>query len=220
MTAGRGLAVIVACTVGFGVGGGIIGLELGVTMPAYYRGVFLSGRDPGFRPVQVGVGLGTGQGAICGVVVGSALVIALALAGRRSQDPEFARPRSSPRWAWRLIGALMLLLALAASGAIGFVLGAVIGQVQHYQRIGEERASRVRPVLDDPAFQTIKIEISSLGEIYLYGSVPTEADRSRLLEQSRFLFGDRDARNAVNTVDIERKKTGPARRIAVIPIRT
>lgn len=205
MTIARGLAVIVACAVGFGAGGGIIGLALGVTMPGYYRGVFLSGRDPGFRPVQVGVGLGTWQGAICGVVVGSALVIALALAGHRSQDPEFARPRSSSRWTWRFVGALMLLVALAATGAIGFVLGAVIGQVQHYQRIGEERAARVRPVLEDPAFQTIKIEISSLGEVYLYGSVPTEADRTRLLERLRFLFGDRDARNAVSTVDIEHK---------------
>ncbi|MHB1556892.1 MAG: hypothetical protein ACYC61_05350 [Isosphaeraceae bacterium] len=205
MTIARGLAVIIACAVGFGAGGGIIGLALGVTMPGYYRGVFLSGRDPAFRSVQVGVGLGTGQGAICGVVVGSALVIARTLAGHRSQDPEFARPGSRPRWVWRLAGALMLLVALASSGAIGFVLGAVIGQVQLYQRIGEERAARVRPVLEDPAFQTIRIEISSLGEVYLFGSVPTEADRTRLLERLRFLVGDRDARDAVSSVDVERK---------------
>lgn len=205
MTIGRGLAVIVACAVGFGAVGGIIGLALGVTMPDYYRGVFLSGRDPGFRPVQVGVGLGTGQGAICGMVVGSALVIALALAGHRSQDPEFARPRSRPRWAWRLVGALMLLVALAASGAIGFVLGAVIGEVRHNQRIGEERAARVRPVLEDSAFQTIQIETGSRGEVYLYGSVPAEADRTRLLERLRFLLGDRDARDAVSFVDVERR---------------
>ncbi len=205
MSIGRGLPFVATCALVFGAAGAVIGLVLGNVAPGYYRAVFRNGLDPAFRPEHVGLGLGSTQGAVCGVVVGSVFVLASSRAsrGRGNPVPEAPRPRS--RWAWWLIAAALVATAVAASGAAGFMTGVILGTTDVYRHAGEERAAQVRPVLAEPAFQAIEISSGSQGQLELSGSVPTEADRARLLQRLRFLFGDRDARNAVSNVDVERK---------------
>jgi hypothetical protein len=78
----RAFSIVIASGAGFGTAGIGIGYILGVLAPSYYRGVFPNGNDPGFDPVQVGVGLGFSQGAICGVLVGMVVILAVAISGR------------------------------------------------------------------------------------------------------------------------------------------
>ncbi len=204
MSIGRGLAVVATCAIVFGAAGAAIGMVLGNVVPGYYRAVFRNGLDPAFRPEQVGGGLGSTQGAVCGVVVGSVLVLASSGASRglRKPVPDSPRPRSS--WARWLIAAALVATAVAASGAAGFMVGVRLGTTDVHWRAGEERAALVRPVLAEPAFHAIEISTNSQGQLELLGRVPTQADRTRLLERLRFLFGDRDARNMVGGVEVER----------------
>src|SRR4051812_18099111 len=78
MTVARGFLIIVLSGLAFAAGGGLTGYTLAVLLPAYYRGVFRGGREPGFDPVAVGLGLGVTQGAVCGVLVGAVVVLAVA----------------------------------------------------------------------------------------------------------------------------------------------
>lgn len=89
MTIARGFAIIIASAVGFGSGGAAIGYALARMAPSYYRGVFSNGESPGFDPVQVGLGLGVSQGTVAGLLVGSVVVLAVALSGLR-------RPKKEP----------------------------------------------------------------------------------------------------------------------------
>ena len=92
MSVARGLGIVVACALGFGAAGGLLGLGLGVAAPAYYRGVFRAGDDPGFIPWQIGLGVGTTEGAVCGVVVGCVVVLAAALSGSRQKAKQDGLP--------------------------------------------------------------------------------------------------------------------------------
>ncbi|HEX8202441.1 MAG TPA: hypothetical protein VF590_18330, partial [Isosphaeraceae bacterium] len=58
MTAARAFAIIIASGLGCSVAGPGLGYLLGRVAPAYYRGVFAGGPEPGFDLVQVGLGLG------------------------------------------------------------------------------------------------------------------------------------------------------------------
>ncbi len=78
MTVAKGFLIITLSGLGFAFGGGLIGYALGVLLPGYYRGVFISSREPWFDPVGVGIGLGLSQGLICGLVLGAVVVLAVA----------------------------------------------------------------------------------------------------------------------------------------------
>src|SRR5579875_3393148 len=116
----RSMAVILAVSLLFSVAGGLAGYALGVLTPAYFRGVFSGGDDPRFDPVQVGLGLGTTQGLLCGVAVGSVAVLAVALSGRRERakgdfdrpDAEFAPARHGPFRPGLVVGILGGIAAL------------------------------------------------------------------------------------------------------------
>ena len=88
MTVVRGFALIIASGVAFATCGGALGYTLAWIAPAYYRGVFQGGDAPEFDPVQVGIGLGISQGAIAGLVVGSVVVLAVAISGLRRPPKE------------------------------------------------------------------------------------------------------------------------------------
>lgn len=97
MTVVKGFLIILLSAAAFGLGGGLIGYILGVWTPSYYRGVFISGREPWFDPVAVGLGLGVSQGLMCGVVAGVAVVLAVAwYKARRGFDGE-PLPDQPPR---------------------------------------------------------------------------------------------------------------------------
>jgi hypothetical protein len=88
LTVPRSLSIIIASAVGFGAAGAGIGSALGVVAPSYYRGVFANGNEPGFDPIQVGLGLGLSQGSICGVLVGMVVVLAVSFSrGRPAETP-------------------------------------------------------------------------------------------------------------------------------------
>ena len=76
MSIRKAMATIVGCTLLFAGVGASLGYALGTLAPGYYRGVFRIGNDPGFDPVDVGLGLGVTQGTAVGVVVGL-IVVAL-----------------------------------------------------------------------------------------------------------------------------------------------
>ena len=59
----------------------IAGAVLGSLAPDYYRAVF---GNPGLNPIQVGTGLGVTQGFGIGIVVGAVVVLAAAIANRRT----------------------------------------------------------------------------------------------------------------------------------------
>lgn len=200
MSVRGGLAIVVISAVGLGVAGGLLGLALGVGMPGYYRGVFRAAGDPGFRPAEVGVGLGCTQGAAAGVIVGLVLVIATAIRERPAGE---TRPVSSGASRSRRLVVLMLLLGgMAGSGVVGFLAGAVVGQAQLYRLRGEESISRVQPVLRDRAFRAVQAEATSDGQLVLLGTVASQEDHARLLERLRFLFGDEEARHLAADVDV------------------
>lgn len=78
MTIGKGFSIILLSGFAFALGGGAIGYTLAVVLPGYYRGVYSSGREPWFDPMEIGIGLGATQGLICGLVVGAVVVLAVA----------------------------------------------------------------------------------------------------------------------------------------------
>lgn len=82
MTLGTGFAIVVVSTILFSLSGGGLGFALGRFAPSYYRTVYPTGRVD--DPVQLGIGLGTTQGAIAGVIVGCVIVMAVAISSRRS----------------------------------------------------------------------------------------------------------------------------------------
>ena len=123
MSVVRGIVIIVACALCFGLAGGLLGLTLGIGAPGYYRGVFRAADDPGFNPVQVGLGLGISQGLICGAAIGSVVVLAVALSRRRRQKGEpigVPAPQTAPdRPRSTRIRRILILVAVLAATACG-----------------------------------------------------------------------------------------------------
>jgi hypothetical protein len=209
----RGIVIIVVCGVCFGVAGGLLGFTLGVGAPAYYRGVFRAANDPGFNPVQVGLGLGISQGLICGAVIGSVVVLAGALSRPSRHDgepvvhsaPHMApdRPRSTRMW--RVLALVTVLAAIASGGAIGFVAGAVMGQLELYQQNTDTKLAKIRPILREQQFAGVNAEYSSAAQVYLIGTVGSEESYKALQERMRFVFGDEEARFMVGNVEVAKK---------------
>jgi hypothetical protein len=88
MTVARGFAIIVASGVCFAVAGGGIGDALARIVPDYYHVVFHGVEDLDFDPVQFGLGPGITQGLAAGLVVGSIVVLAVAISGLRRHEKE------------------------------------------------------------------------------------------------------------------------------------
>lgn len=204
MTAKRGLGIIIATGAGFGAAGGLLGLALGLGAPGYYRGVFGRGDGPGFGPWRVGVGLGLNQGLICGLVVGSAAVIAEAFWSRHrvtlevSERPE-GPARHRPSRVWLVFG---LLAMLALGGAIGCAVGAILGQLQIYRLIADGKRDKIQPILRDPRFATLRIGDTLTEQLCLKGQLRNRAAYKALEEKLRFLFGDDEAKFMMSCVEV------------------
>lgn len=210
MSVARGLAIIVACGVGFGAAGGLLGFALGTGAPGYYRTVFRAGDDPAFNPVQVGLGLGVTQGLIGGLVIGSVAVLAEALS--RPTRPEggpagLAADRvdsgdARPSRVRRALGVVAVLAAIGGGGVVSFVAGGLVGQEQLYRRGSDTKLARIRPVLRDPEFSGVNAEPTSDGEVFLVGKVGSRRTYEALEERMRFLFGDEAARFLMGGVEV------------------
>lgn len=88
MSVAKGFLIIILSGIVFALGGGVIGYTLAVFLPSYYRGVFSSGRESWFDPMEVGIGLGATQGLMCGLVVGGVVVLAVAWYNSRRGFPD------------------------------------------------------------------------------------------------------------------------------------
>lgn len=71
-----GLITVIASTLFFGFGGGLVGWLLGLLAPDYYRVTVDLG--PNTDATQVGLGLGVTQGAFAGVIVGCVVLLSTA----------------------------------------------------------------------------------------------------------------------------------------------
>lgn len=70
------VAIIAICPLIFAAMGAGFGWMLGTYLPGYYRAVFRGGDEPGFDPLQAGIGLGLTQGFGGGIVV-AVIIIAI-----------------------------------------------------------------------------------------------------------------------------------------------
>lgn len=209
----RAIVIVVVSSVGFGGAGALLGFTLGVGAPAYYRGVFRAANDPGFDPVRVGMGLGFSQGLICGVVIGCVVVLAVAVSrpshqkrqSVESSTPDIASDRPKAICAWRILVLALVLAAMGCGGIIGFVAGAVTGQLQLYQQNTDAKLAKIHPILKEEPFANVKGEYSSAAQVYLVGTVGSEQTYKALEERLRFLFGDEEARFMMNNVEAPKK---------------
>ena len=97
MTIRKGFTVIILSGLAFGAAGTAIGWSLGQFAPAFYRGVFPSGDQPWFDPVQVGFGVGLTQGLLVGLAVGGVVVLASAwVESRRGDGKAHSAERLTP----------------------------------------------------------------------------------------------------------------------------
>jgi hypothetical protein len=91
----RALVLVLLCGFACCVVGTLIGYFLGTFHPGYYRSVVSGGRQPDFKPVDVGIGLGCSQGLILGVIVGALVVVGSAC--YRWWRTRATTPRECPR---------------------------------------------------------------------------------------------------------------------------
>ncbi len=110
----------------------------------------------------------------------------------------------------RLLVCLGICAALAVVGFIGFVGGAIIGQLQLYQSLTDQKLMRIRPVLAEPRFAGVAADYSSAAQVYLTGTVGSEEALKDLEGRMRFLFGDEEARFMLATVDVSQAPTTPS----------
>jgi hypothetical protein len=77
MTIIRGLTTVAGTSIVAGLLGTTVGYCLGAFAPSSYRALFPRGTEPGFDPIQVGIGLGCVQGLVAGAVVGLVVVVSV-----------------------------------------------------------------------------------------------------------------------------------------------
>ncbi|MDG3005196.1 hypothetical protein [Paludisphaera mucosa] len=95
-----------------------------------------------------------------------------------------------------------ILAAIACGGIIGFVSGAIVGVEHLYRRYTDLKLGKHRPILREPQFASVEIEISSAAQVYLMGRVDSREAYKSLEERVRFLFGDEEARDIVRNVSV------------------
>lgn len=78
MTIVRGFLITIASGLGFGVGGALVGYAIGRWVPDYYKTVLRIPTEEQIDIAQVGLGLGLTQGIGIGLIVGLAIVGAVA----------------------------------------------------------------------------------------------------------------------------------------------
>jgi hypothetical protein len=95
---------------------------------------------------------------------------------------------------------------------VGGILGAVVGgfcvalgdSMQHHHDHFLWELSEIEPAIRaDPEFKVLTIEERSDGELRLYGAVPTDASKKRLLQILTRGVGETEARAAAGMLRVE-----------------
>jgi|GEM_PF-5463921 len=113
------------------------------------------------------------------------------------------RPSKSPLLIWGCASvAVILLLAITAS--VAFVVGAIKGTMDRYSARAEEDAAEIRSFLaeHEGKFKRLEVGATSDGIAYLTGTVDTQADKALLQEGMQKLFGDRRSEEIVSPVEV------------------
>lgn len=213
MSAARNIAVIVACALGLGIAGGLLGFALGIATPNYYRIVFRAAGDPDFSPVQVGLGLGLTQGLVAGLGVGGVAVLAATLSHRHRPKSEpmdgviesFDSGRAHRSRIRRIFGLGASIVTIAFAGVVGYFAGALANQEQFYQHSTDTKLAKIRPILQDRRFADVTADYSSAAQVYLIGRVDSQRVYSDLEEKLRFLFGDEEMRFMMDNVTVAKE---------------
>ncbi len=159
MTIRAAVVTVLTCTSLFAVIGGGIGYGLGRFNPAYYRGAFRNGKEPGFDPVAVGLGQGLTQGIAGGAVVGLAVVALFVWKDSRlkrrdgTPPPPANTPAGQPPRRRRLLRWLLLAAAVVCvipCGFFGFWMAAEAGSDSGSPNLAEEWRDEFAP-FDDPS---------------------------------------------------------------------
>ena len=209
MTIRKAIGTVLLCTLLIGAVGTSIGLGLGKFTPGYYRAIVRSGREPGFEPISVGIGLGLTLGTAGGVVLGIAIVGLLCW---RETRVTYKLPRAQPdEKAWvngRSVRQFLriggVLLALAFCLTMGWCAGSFTEEEQAQNReCSEQRRAMARVLSSDPAFREVLIsDDCDGGWVILTGHVKTQTDHTRLREQLRYVIGKDRADYAVDSVKV------------------
>ena len=208
LTLPKAIGTVLATGLGMACLGGVIGLAIATTLPAYYRAVFVNGDDPGFQPVPAGAGLGITQGLVGGLAIGTVIVVAFAWRDRRAQAgggcaPVLMDVAGRSRWGMWLIGAGVSMLLALGVGSVGLLIGLLIGEQGAYQRhYVHERQLVAAALADDPVLSALAIQDESNGNIWMFGSVPTADDRERLRERVTTALGASRCEEVILAVDV------------------
>lgn len=92
----RGVGILFGCAALAALLGGLVGLAIGVQAPGYYRSLVRGGRLPDFNPIDVGIGLGTSQGAMVGMLCGGLIIAILAWRQARHLKPALSETEPYP----------------------------------------------------------------------------------------------------------------------------
>jgi hypothetical protein len=113
------------------------------------------------------------------------------------------RPARSPLLIWGCSSVVVILL-LAITASVAFVVGAIKGQLDLYSARAEEDAAEIRSFLTEHEgkFDRLRVEATSDGMAYVTGTVDTQADKDLLQEAMQKLFGDLRSEEIVSPVEV------------------
>ena len=94
----------------------------------------------------------------------------------------------------RVLIIIVVLVAIASAGVIGFLIGGVAGQSRLFQMYTDIKLEKIRPVLQKQEFAGVTATNTSDARVYLVGTVDSEEIYKDLEQQMRSLFGDEEAR--------------------------
>jgi hypothetical protein len=208
MTIRNAIGTVLLCTALIGATGTGIGYGLGKLSPGYYRAVFRSGREPGFDPVSVGIGLGLTQGTTGGVVVGLLIVALLCWREVRLQraNPVSTQLKkgmtSTGMLPQRILlitcAILMMGASINAAGYFGFVNGV---QDANDRECSEQLRAASRILINDPAFGEVGIGGCDGSQLLLCGRVKSKSELTRLQEELTVAIGKKRAQVAVSCIE-------------------
>ena len=202
MTTLKALVIIAVCTLFCTVLGASVGFGLGKFVPNYYRSVAVEGREATFDSIAFGVGQGTTQGVVGGIIVGLALVAILSWREIRRLRMSGITDSISVAGQNGYASTLRILFITGAAFAcifcfgVGLLIGGLDSTRMLYHRQFLEEQRLLTFVLEsDPAYAQITISEYSGGGAYLSGKVQNENDYQRLRITLTKAFNEFEASN-------------------------